>query len=154
MPDYVMMCGIPGSGKSTWVTRNISPTNHAYCSTDALIEAYASVNNKTYNEVFQEHIKEATRQMNIHLTWAFQNNMNVVLDQTNLTKKSRVGKLSIVPKHYRKIAVVVTTPQNKEEWLRRLDRPGKIIPHNVIESMAKNYEEPTREEGFEEIIIL
>lgn len=150
MPEFLMLVGMPGSGKSTWVNYHCSPTTYVYCSTDALIEAYAKKQGKTYNEVFQEHIKEATRQMNIQMQWAFLNNISVILDQTNLTKASRAKKLSSVPKNYYKGCVVIPVPE-REEWLRRLDRPGKTIPKFVIENMLKSYEEPTDDE-FDEIV--
>lgn len=150
MPDFYMMVGVPGSGKSTWLRDNF-PHPAVYCSTDSIIEMRAQRDGKTYNDVFKEHIDSATRQMEDTMRWAFSNDVNVVLDQTNLTPKSRARKLSAVPKGYRKIAVVLSVPE-REEWLRRLDRPGKTIPRHVLENMLTTYQPPDELEGFDQVI--
>ena len=149
MPDFIMMVGVPGSGKSTWLRENF-PHPAVYCSTDALIDLHALKEGKTYNEVFRDYIETATDKMQETMDWAFERGMDVVLDQTNLTRKSRARKLALVPKGYRKVAVVVPTPE-REEWLRRLDRPGKTIPRHVLEAMLASYQEPSLDEGFDEI---
>ena len=35
--------------------------------------------------------------------------------------------------------------------MRLDDRPGKVIPDNVMQQMLNSWEEPTEEEGFKEI---
>jgi tRNA uridine 5-carbamoylmethylation protein Kti12 len=46
---------------------------------------------------------------------------------------------------------VFKTP-DEEELIKRLNsRPGKEIPKDVISNMIDNWEEPTLEEGFDEI---
>ena len=44
------------------------------------------------------------------------------------------------------------TPEEKELQRRLNSRPGKVIPPDVVKSMIDNFEEPTKEEGFDEII--
>jgi hypothetical protein len=56
----------------------------------------------------------------------------------------------MVPGFYKKIAVVFETP-NPATHEKFLDRPGKIIPKNVVQGLIDNWEEPTLEEGFDEI---
>jgi gluconate kinase len=56
----------------------------------------------------------------------------------------------MLPDYYA-IAVVFRCP-DLDELMRRLNsRPGKIIPLDVVESIIKNFEVPTEEEGFKEI---
>jgi predicted kinase len=79
-------------------------------------------------------------------------NADILWDQTNLTKKSRKGKLLQVPPHYTKVAVFFSIP-NLEELQRRLDsRAGKTIPRHVVADMIKSLEEPSLEEGFDLIV--
>ena len=50
------------------------------------------------------------------------------------------------------VAVVFRTPEEKELQRRLNSRPGKVIPPDVVKSMIDNFEEPTKEEGFDEIV--
>jgi hypothetical protein len=59
----------------------------------------------------------------------------------------------MVPEHYEKIAVVFLTPED-EEWQRRLDRPGKSIPQNILMGMRDSMQFPEPEEGFDKIQVV
>ena len=79
-------------------------------------------------------------------------NMSASLSRTNLTAKARAGKLSQIPKTYRKIAVFFPTPNEKELQRRLASRPGKNIPSNIVMGMKSQLQAPTTAEGFDEII--
>ena len=146
MPTMYMLIGVPASGKSTWVEQNKGDA--LVISTDNLIEMYAAENNKTYNEVFKGQIKIATKLAMQHAEAAFAAGQDVIWDQTNLTKKSRAGKLAMVPNHYRRGAVFFATPL-EEEWQRRLNsRRGKSIPAHILDSMVEMLEMPDSSEGW------
>jgi predicted kinase len=146
-----MLIGVPASGKSTW--REQYAGNAVVISTDDIIEQTAAAGGRTYNEVFKENIKFATQIADERARAAFANDKDVVWDQTNLTAKSRRNKLSMVPGYYEKIAVVFITPDEKE-WNRRLDRPGKSIPQNILLGMKSSLTFPDPEEGFHRIEVV
>jgi tRNA uridine 5-carbamoylmethylation protein Kti12 len=127
-------------------------------STDNYIENVASAQSKTYDQIFGDIIKEATENMNNFLTYAIEDNLHVVWDQTNMSSKKRKGILSKFPKSYRKVCWCVAPPRTPEEWVeleRRLSsREGKAIPHHIIQSMANSYVEPELDEGFDYIFIV
>jgi predicted kinase len=152
MPKFYMLIGVPASGKSTWRKEN---AGHAeIISTDDIIDHRAASMGLTYNDVFKDTIKEATRLANDHAYKAFRMNKDVIWDQTNLTAKSRKPKLAYVPNDWEKIAVVFLTPEDAE-WQRRLaSRPGKSIPQHILMGMRDSIVMPTEEEGFHEIIIV
>jgi tRNA uridine 5-carbamoylmethylation protein Kti12 len=52
---------------------------------------------------------------------------------------------------YEHIAVVFQAPEAGELMRRLNSRPGKEIPIDVIETMVRNFDVPTEEEGFKEI---
>jgi gluconate kinase len=56
----------------------------------------------------------------------------------------------MLPDYY-KIAVVFKTPPMEELKARLASRAGKVVPMEVVESMIAKWEEPTKEEGFDEI---
>jgi len=79
-------------------------------------------------------------------------NRDIIWDQTSTTLASRTRKFNMLPDYY-KIAVVFRTPEHKELMRRLVSRwdSGKIIPEHVVASMIASWEEPTEEEGFDEI---
>lgn len=149
MPKLYMLVGVPGSGKSTW--RAGAGLNDAVViSTDDYIDFVADQLGVTYSEAFKDHIKAATQLMDKRAREAFAAGKDVVWDQTNTTRKSRVSKLSIVPKGYEKTAVFFPTPADLKQ--RLAGRPGKNIPDDVIANMIASLQPPTKDEGFDEVI--
>jgi hypothetical protein len=148
-----MLIGVPASGKSTWREQFFETNRAMIISTDDTLEDIAATQNKTYNDVFKDNIKFANKLMDIHMRVALESDMDIVWDQTNLTVKSRKGKLDKVPEHYEKIAVVFLTPEDAE-WQRRLDRPGKSIPQNILLGMRDSMQFPDPEEGFDKIQVV
>ena len=151
MPKLYMLIGVPASGKSTW--REQHAGDAVIVSTDDILEQTAAARGATYNEVFKENIKFATQLADERAREAFSAGKDVIWDQTNLTPKSRKSKLALVPDDYEKIAVVFLTPED-EEWQRRLDRPGKSIPQNILMGMRDSMVFPDPEEGFGRIEVV
>lgn len=153
MPTYTMLIGVPGSGKSTWLTKQPIDCNCTIIvSTDNFIEMKATASGKTYSEVFKNEIKAATRQMNQVIEDALAKGLDIIHDQTNVTAKARKNKLDQIPNGYRKVAIFFATP-DRAELQRRLDgRPGKTIPYNIVMGMVSQIERPTADEGFDEVI--
>jgi predicted kinase len=149
--ECVMLVGIPTSGKSTYVDKLLSLDywkNSVVLSTDYYIEFYAKEQGKTYNEVFDEHIKEATKMLDNLLKFAIDNGKDIIYDQTNLSIKTRKNKLSRIPSEYHRGAVYFEI--SLEEALKRNEnRKGKYIPKSVIKRMYHQFEIPTKNEGFE-----
>jgi len=160
-PILIMLVGLPGSGKSTWINKDLSEFENlfgefAVISTDNYIEEKAKQEGKTYSEVFTKYIDEATREMNVTIAKAIRENKNIIWDQTNTTVKSRKGKLSKIPNSYNKIAVVFHVPMEtlKKRLEKRAAETGKIIPDHVMKSMNDSFEIPTKDEGFDDIMRL
>lgn len=145
-----MLIGVPGSGKSTWIADQPWSKDCAIVSSDRYIDEEAHRQNKTYNDVFKDYIKIATRLMENHVLIAQANGKDIIWDQTNTSAKSRKAKLDKLP-DYEKIAVFFKTPPVDELTKRLASRPGKNIPWDVMTNMIKGLEFPTLEEGFSEI---
>ena len=145
------MCGIPCSGKSTYVNELKKIPfweNAVVLSTDAYIEKVAQEHNTTYREIFDECIDEATRQLELALIEAKDRGKNIIYDQTNLTIKTRKKKLSKLPSLYAR--GVIYFDVTLEEALRRNEnREGKYIPKSVLKRMYHQLEVPTLEEGWD-----
>jgi len=150
MPKLYMLVGIPCSGKSTWIKDQDWALGLTVVSTDAFVEDYARFQGKTYSEVFTDYMPEAIDLMIQQVVRARELNRDIIWDQTSTTIKSRKKKFLMLP-DYHAIAVVFKPPATKELEFRLNNRPGKIVPKHVVQSMIDNWEEPTIEEGFKDI---
>lgn len=151
MKTCYVLIGVPGSGKTTWTSKQ--NLDAIVISTDNYIDDYAKSVGKTYSEVFNEKIKEATSYMINDIHKAKAQGKNIIWDQTSVNVASRKKKFKMLP-DYKMIAVVFPTP-NREELSKRLSsRPGKHIPSFVMETMINSFEFPTLDEGFSEIIVV
>ena len=151
IPELVMLCGIPCSGKSTYVNKLLTYEywkDAIILSTDNYIEEQAKRLGMTYNEVFQDCIDEATRQLEMSFVRAKEEGKRIIWDQTNLSIKTRKKKLIKVPSIYKR--TVVWFRVDLEEALKRNGtREGKFIPESILKRMYHQFEIPTLEEGFD-----
>ena len=153
-PFFYMMVGVPGSGKTTWIEKNMHIFRHDYAliGTDHTIEAWAKMQGKTYDECFQMMIKDATKLMDETLRDACRWQKDIIWDQTNTSVSNRKNKIKLIPDSYYKIAVFFPTPKNDVLAERLNSRPGKTIPGHVMNNMMNKIEMPTLHEGFDSII--
>jgi len=150
MPKCYQLIGVPGSGKSTWVSNQDWTMTCAYVSTDKWVEIYANQQGRTYSEVFEDYMPTAIDLMIQQVAFAQQHGHTVIWDQTSTTAASRRKKFRMLP-DYQHIAVVFKTPDPEELSRRLASRPGKIIPEEIVKDMINRFEMPTLAEGFAEI---
>ena len=157
MPKCTLLVGVPGSGKSTWLNEQKFLDNTWIISTDNTIEAIASMCGMTYDQCFSDLIKFADKVMWADLKQAAENGERIYIDRTNLSAKSRAKFIQKLKLHGYEIECVVfpfpgSADLPREEWFQRLmNRPGKTIPPQVLDSMVYNYEMPLESEGFSKI---
>lgn len=152
MPTLYMLVGVPASGKSTWAKNNQGSALVA--SSDDYIEKQAEKMGSTYSDVFDKFVKAGNNHAIETARKAFSDKLDLIWDQTNLTKNGRRNKLKMVPKEYKKVAVFFPTPHEDVLKKRLASRPGKDIPDYVVTSMIKTVEKPSKDEGFDEVIVV
>jgi predicted kinase len=146
-----VLVGVPASGKTTY-RNSVNAANFVVVSSDDIIEELCANAGVTYNEGFSKFINEATRIFNDKLGKALNNGECILVDRTNLTKRSRNAILSRVPDSYYREAIVLPVPE-MSTWIERLaSRPDKQIPGHVLKNMVATYEVPTEDEGFDTVI--
>jgi predicted kinase len=150
MPKCYQLIGVPGSGKSTWISHQEWTKDCVIVSTDIHVENFARESNKTYNEVFIDFMPTAVDLMAADVVQARAGGKDIIWDQTSTTVTSRRRKFRMLP-DYTHIAVVFKTPDNKELLRRLSSRPGKNIPWGVVSDMIAGFDFPTIDEGFAEI---
>lgn len=147
-PIFIMLMGLPGSGKST--LRKSIPSDFLQLSTDDLIEDAACWKGLTYSEAFADEIKPATVTVNSAFRQAIKDGTSIVWDQTNLTRKKRRGVLTQLPSTYYTVLIQVQCDEDVRQQ-RLAQRPGKVIPAHIDASMRESMVEPIMGEGWNEI---
>lgn len=155
-PLYIMLIGIPGSGKSTFRHNFIKEhPDFVTISSDDHIESEMKKYNLTYQQYFNYMTREEWTDIHNNLKdktiEAVKKNKNIIVDLANLTKRNREKKTIYIPDYYYKVAIVFHV--NLNEAINR-DKTRKIsheIPYEVIKNMYKKFEYPI-EEFFDEVI--
>lgn len=156
-PQIILLVGLPGSGKSTFTDNYRLKKHGIIASTDDLIEARAKEMGMTYSEAFHKiDFKEVENEMKNAIRDAGKKGTNVIVDQTNMSNKSRASKLDLVPKNYERHAIVFWPEIEvvKARLEKRAKETGKVIPQKVIDSMLANYVPPSDREGFKSVIFV
>lgn len=141
-PIYIMLVGLPASGKSTLVQEIINTLpkmDWHVVSTDDYIDAHAEKIGSTYNAVFDDMIDAATKSMNEGRQSAINARRNIIHDQTNLTAKSRAKKFASVPSCYVRVGIICAVPE-MIRTSRLASRPGKTIPADINARMIADYQ--------------
>ena len=150
MPEAIFLVGIPTSGKSTFSNQQ-KYKNYVRVSSDDILQEIAKERQQSYNAIFKGNIRFAQIAMMKVLRKAIEEDKSIIWDQTNITRKQRKEKLKHIPSHYKKTAVYFVIPL-ETALKRNTQRPGKVIPPEVLDNMLKDYELPTLEEGFDQVI--
>ena len=142
MNVLIVLCGLPGSGKSTYA-KYLTESGHFKCvSTDQIRkELYGSEN-------IQGNGKEVFTAAFLCLqTYGYFKN-NCVFDATNLTPRARKRVIEECRNCYDLIVCkYIDTPL--EVCLHRNSQRERVVPKEVILRMYKSFTMPSREEGFD-----
>ena len=143
MAKVYVMCGLPGSGKTT-IARQIA------ADLDAVVISSDSIREELYGDesvqgnpsvVFEAFYNKAHE--------AISHGSGVILDATNIKRKDRRKIFAEFPNETI-IAVIVNTPI--EICFERNAKRSRVVPEHAIRRMWDNFEIPTIEEGFNSII--
>jgi len=144
MSVFVMMVGLPGSGKSTFIERNYP--NYSVHSSDAIREELSGdVNNQNINkqvfELLHKRVKED-----------LSDGKNVVYDATNISWKRRKAFLQELTNiDCFKRCIIMATPF--ELCVQRNQERSRVVPYHVLERMYKSFDIPWYNEGWNMIEI-
>lgn len=145
MSKLFLMCGIPGSGKSTWLQKNCGE-NDVIVSRDAIRFSMLKDDEKYFakeNEVFAEFCKQISENLAA--------GHNVFADATHLNANSRKKVLDNVT-GYDMVGAIAMDTSLTEALKRNNNRKGRErVPRGVIKRMATQFEFPDKTENFDVI---
>lgn len=130
--DFFLMCGLPNAGKSTRAKQLSKDTGAVIVSTDEMTVELFRVG-FSFAEIWKEIF--------IKIKALLESGNSVILDHTALTKAERKALLGICCQDVRKICIFVNTPV-------------EVIEKRGVVQMEDLSEQPTIDEGFDEIIVI
>ena len=137
------MSGLPGSGKSTWVKKQLNNKGGFWASRDAMRFSMVSEDEPYFereNEVFNAWIAQICE--------ALANPMieDIYIDATHLNDRSREKTLSRLPKeNINKITNVVFLVPIETCLERNAQRTGReVVPEDAIRNMQKSFKIPKK----------
>lgn len=143
-----VMCGCPGSGKTTWCKENLK--NAVYVGTDSIREELFG----TAEPGSRNHERAVFAEYYTRIRNALAAQKDVVADATHTSAKSRRAILNCLPEGQSAIAVVMDTPL--EIAVSRNESRARFVPRQVIRRMFFTLEGdwPKLDEGFAEVRII
>ena len=146
-PTLIILCGIPGSGKSTYAKNYIEQNcNTVHLSSDAIRKELYGDEDIQGNpgEVFALMQKRAVETLN--------NGHNVLYDATNITRKDRSGIIGVCPQFAKIECHIIWAPI--EECIERDAKRERTVGKEVIDKMLKRFQAVYYDEGIDEIQIV
>ena len=144
-PTLIMLCGIPGSGKTTYANNYIEQnSNTIHLSSDAIRKELYGDENIQGNpaEVFTLMQKRAIDALN--------NGYDVLYDATNITRKDRASIIGICPKIAKIECHIIWAPI--ETCIERDSKRERTVGKEVIDRMLKRFQAPWYDEGIDNIV--
>ena len=139
-----LMCGVPASGKSTFVQQNMNPVTDVWCSRDQVRFSMVSEDEEYFAkepEVFATWIK------NINDALVLDSVQNIFVDATHLNKASRLKTLNLLHLENADVISVVAQASLPTCLKRNKERTGRAqVPNTVIRRMYMNFTVPTTKE--------
>lgn len=160
-PFFIMLSGLPCSGKTRFISTELVPyltdagIYAEVLTTDAVVDYCAAIKRKTYSEVFKDVISPAQSIIEAQLQLTSYVKGNIILDQTNLTYKTRGHKLNLLRNRDEYHTICITFPIEEDVLAKRLlerTASGKVIGQEVIEGMQGRMEPVTELDGFTDFL--
>lgn len=150
--NLTLLMGIPASGKTTYSEKLKENGYKVFCRDDVIMELGAfDEYDKNWKTVNQE---EVSRIHENRIKDGIKNEEDLVIDETNMSIKSRNRKINLLHNRYLKSVNIKVFLLSLEEVLKRNSNrsdTGKYITPKVYEKMLKNFQMPVFSEGFNEI---
>jgi len=138
----ILICGLPGAGKSTYVEKYESEGYVVHASDRIRAEMGDETDQSHNTEVFDILYKRVKEDLLV--------GKNVVIDATNLRRRNRIHLLYTLKRvNCYKKCVIVATPF--EECICNNAARERQVPEDILFRMYFNFQMPSRAEGWNEV---
>ena len=141
----LMLCGLPGSGKSTYAKVKAGEGYSVYSSDELRIEMFGDVNHQGDNEKLFAELHRRIKQ-------ALKNGKDIIYDATNINKKQRMHFIRQL-KNINCYKECMIFPLPIGYCINNNFNRDKAVPISVIDKMVRAFTVPYYDEGFDTISI-
>lgn len=144
-PKFIMLVGLPGSGKSTYAKALAEKYKAVIHSSDSIREEI------TGSEMSQEENQKVFQILHKRLKNDLKSAKNVIYDATNINYKRRMHFLNNELRSIdcEKICIIVATPYKK--CLENNKNRDRSVPEHVIKKMYESFYVPYVYEGWDKV---
>lgn len=143
--NFIMLCGLPGSGKSTYAQK-LTASGYAVVSSDTIrYELFGDENDQSNNGLVFYTMRQ-------RMLECFERGQNVVFDATNINRKDRKETLKVIPPYVRKICHIIWAPLDL--CIERDKCRTRMVGPDAIMRIAKKFQVPYYDEGLDVITIV
>ncbi|XP_058965982.2 heterogeneous nuclear ribonucleoprotein U-like protein 1 isoform X2 [Pocillopora verrucosa] len=155
--EVIMMVGLPGSGKTTWVNQQVSENpdkKYNVLGTNSIMEKMKIMGVARKRDVggYSKLMDKAAKCLHRLFELAASKKRNYILDQTNVYLSAQKKKMRPFEGFNRKAIVCIPTQEDLKKRTEDRKKEGIELPENAVSDMKMSFTLPKVGEFFDEVV--